>query len=75
MPMPLDRWHATVTPHLDMIEAGAEMCERHAKALIIRPDWETRAQVELDVCAEALRAALARVERAQAIYQAKEIDR
>jgi hypothetical protein len=74
MAMPLDRWHATVTPHLDMIEAGAEMCERHALQLVRRPDWETRAQVDLDTCAMALRAALERIERAQAIYQAKEID-
>lgn len=74
MTMRDDRWFQ-IGQHLDKIEAGAAMCDHHAKMLAKRPDFETAAAIELDLCAMALRAALARVEHAQAIYREKEIER
>lgn len=69
-----DRWFK-IGQHLDKIEAGASMCEHHAKMLAARPDFETAAEIELDLVTMALRHALARVERAQAIYREKEIEK
>jgi hypothetical protein len=77
MPMPREEWidHRT-GPHgdLDKIASGSMMVEAAAKRLLVRPDWETAAWIELDLAAMTLREALARVERAQAIYQGKRID-
>jgi hypothetical protein len=78
MPMSLDQWHDYRTgPHrdLDLIASGSMMVEAAAKRLLARPDWETMAEVELDLAEMALRAALERLMRAQAHYRGKEIDR
>lgn len=45
--MTLEQWDADVGRHLQMIEAGAEIVKRHAKALAGMPDWETHALDEL----------------------------
>jgi hypothetical protein len=74
MPLsPEDRW-VEIGRHLDLVGAGAEMAERHATMLAARPDFETLAEIDLNRCAAALRLALARIERAQAIYRDKEIE-
>jgi hypothetical protein len=39
----LEEWDEKVGRHLRMIEAGAEICENHARQLIGLPDWEVRA--------------------------------
>jgi hypothetical protein len=78
MPMSLDEWRDWRTGpqgDLDKIAAASMMVETHAKRLLVRPDWETIAEVELDLAAMTLRAALARIERAQAIYREKGIDK
>jgi hypothetical protein len=59
---------------LDKIASGSMMVEAAAKRLLVRPDWETVAKVELDLATMTLAAALERLVRAQAIYQAKRID-
>lgn len=73
MPMPLDQWRAEVSHHLDMIEAGADMCVRHVEQLPLRPAFETKAEAELVRCEERLAAALTKVRLARAIYDSKEI--
>jgi hypothetical protein len=39
----LEEWDDRVGRHLRMIEAGAEICESHARQLLGLPDWEVRA--------------------------------
>ncbi|MET3994999.1 hypothetical protein ABID65_006665 [Bradyrhizobium sp. S3.9.2] len=74
MPMPLDIWQATVSRHLDLIEAGAEMAARHAEQLPLRPAFETRAESELAHCETVLARALDAVRRAQIILKSKAVD-
>jgi hypothetical protein len=72
--MTLERWQFEVSNHLQMIEAGAEMCERHTKALPIRPGFRTLAEDEMERCEVTLLRALMRLRKARAIYRRKEID-
>lgn len=69
--MQLDEYHEKVGKHLDLIEAGAAMAARHARALDRRPAYETLAQSELDQVETTLRNALANVEAAKSTYMAK----
>jgi hypothetical protein len=74
MPMPLDQWDRDVGHHLDLIEAGAEMCARHAAALALRPALETKAEFEMARAEAVLTRALDSLRRAQTIYRDKEVD-
>ena len=67
--MTLADWDEKVAPHLHFIEAGAAMAERHARALMQRPDFETMAEDELSKVRSALTGALAKVITAQENYR------
>lgn len=67
--MTLAEWERSVSPHLQFIEAGSSMAARHAKALVLRPDFESLAEDELRKVREVLQAALSRVIVAQAAYR------
>jgi hypothetical protein len=71
MPMPLDQWDHSVGYHLQMIEAGAEMCARHTERLPLRPDFRSLAEEEMRQCEAALLHALTNVRLALAAYGAK----
>lgn len=67
--MTLSDWEQKVSPHLQFIEAGAAMAARHAKALPLRPDFESLAEDELRKVREVLQSALSQVIVAQAAYR------
>ncbi|MBN8968959.1 MAG: hypothetical protein J0G95_10915 [Rhizobiales bacterium] len=74
MSMSLEVWDKTVKPHLEYIEAGAEMAARHAKQLPIRPGFESRAQYQLIEARKILESALEKVKAAEAAYDAKPLE-
>ena len=61
MVLTLMEWDEQVGHHLEMIEAGAEICERHARQLFAVPEFETKAADELARATVTLARALARV--------------
>jgi hypothetical protein len=67
----LEQWRASVSPHLNFIEAGAEMAARHASALPLKPTFPTHAQDELAKTRAVLEAALANIIKAQSVYESK----
>jgi hypothetical protein len=67
--MSLEEWSQKVSPHLQFIEAGAQMAARHARQLVMRPDFESLAEDELRKTREVLQAALSKVIIAQAAYR------
>jgi hypothetical protein len=69
--MDLADWDQKVRPHLQFIEAGAEMAARHARALPCRPEWQTKAQHELETTRKVLESALASIIAAEVIYECK----
>lgn len=69
--MTLSDWDTQVSPHLQFIEAGAEMATRHVGFLPLKPLFETRAEFELERARLALEGALAKIMAAQAAYQKK----
>jgi hypothetical protein len=69
----LEIWDRDVNPHLEKIEAGAEMACRHAKALPIRPDFATFAQDNLSEAESVLEEALQKVREAMKEYSSKTI--
>jgi hypothetical protein len=71
MPMSLEQWWATMTPHLDKIEVGAKMALDHAKQLPLQPPFETRAEAALQECEIVLFKALMRVRGALLAYHRK----
>lgn len=64
-----------VSKHLDFIEAAGSMCIRHARYLVARPSFESRAYDELVTAQRVLESALAKVIEAQMVYEAKEVVR
>jgi hypothetical protein len=64
-----------VRPHLNFIEAGAQMAARHARAIPVRMPFETRAQDELKETRAVLENALRAVIAAQEAYEAKPVER
>jgi hypothetical protein len=67
--MTLADWEQKVSPHLQFIEAGAQMAARHARALPLRPGFESLAEDELRKVREVLQSALTQVIVAQAAYR------
>jgi hypothetical protein len=67
--MNLADWEKKVSPHLQFIEAGAQMAARHARALPLRPGFESLAEDELRKVREVLQSALTQVIVAQAAYR------
>lgn len=61
----LEEWDELIGRHLQMIEAGAEICERHAEQLFGVPEWETRALDRLNTAEKLLRNGLLRLSLAK----------
>jgi hypothetical protein len=72
--MTLLDWDLNVKPHLNYIEAGADMAARHARALVCRPDFTTHAQDALAEARSVLEGALASITAAQIAYEAKPLE-
>ena len=72
MPLSLEDWYAGVSKHLQSIEAGAEICERHAKELLGMPEWDTLATEHINAAEVALIKLLGRVARVRKIMGEKE---
>jgi hypothetical protein len=71
----LEQWDESVGQHLRMIEAGAEICESHARQLLGMPDFETRAMDRLDhatIMLEMIHDALVRLNKAKAHMREKQ---
>lgn len=64
-PLTLEQWDALIGRHLQLIEAGAEICENHAKQLFGLPDWETRSADKLLLVERLLNNALMRIAKAR----------
>lgn len=74
MSMSLQEYDAKIKPHLDYIEVGAEMAARHARALKIRPNFDTKAEAQLQETRRVLEAALAEINAAQSTYNSKPME-
>jgi len=72
--MTLFHWDMTVKPHLQFIEAGAAMAARHARALPIKPEFQTMAQDQLAETRKILESALASIIAAEIIYETKALE-
>jgi hypothetical protein len=72
--MTLAEYDVKVKPHLGLIEAGAEMAARHARALPFKLPFTTHAQDELEEARKVLENALASIKAAQALYEAKPLE-
>lgn len=72
--MTLFDYDLNVKPHLNFIEAGAEMTARHVRLLVCRPGFTTRAQDELAETRKVLEAALTTVAEAEATFEAKPLE-
>ena len=72
--MTLLDWDLNVKPHLNYIEAGAEMAARHARALLCKPAFKTHAQDGLAEARRVLEGALASIAAAEAQYEAKQTE-
>lgn len=72
--MTLMEWDRTVGNNLQFIEIGAEMAARHARALVSKPAFETKAQDELAQARKVLESALGSIIAAEAVYEAKPLD-
>jgi hypothetical protein len=73
-PMPLADWDQKVAPHLQFIASGAQMAARHARALPVRPGFQSYAEDELAQCRKVLADALEEIVKAQVAYQSKPVD-
>lgn len=71
MTLTLLEYDEQVGRHLEMIEAGAEICERHSRQLLEMPDFETRAADDLARATSTLARALARVVAARRMMEGK----
>jgi hypothetical protein len=70
----LEEWDDRVGRHLRMIEAGAEICENHARQLLGMPDFELRVTDSMEragVILGMIVNALARLEQAKANMREK----
>lgn len=69
--MTLEDYDKEVRPHLNFIQAGAEMAARHARALAVRPSFETKAEDQLHEARKVLESALASVIDAEVAFENK----
>lgn len=72
--MTLHDWDLNIKPHLNYIEAGAEMAARHARALVCTPAFTTHAQDALAESRKVLESALGTIIEAQAQYETKPLE-
>jgi len=70
--MTLGEYDEKVGRHLQMIEAGADTCLRHAHQMAFRPDFETLAFDDLTRAETILTAALEKIQKAIATYQERD---
>jgi hypothetical protein len=68
----LEEWDELVGRHLQLIEAGAEICERHAKQLMGMPDWQTRAAQDVARVERLLSSALTTIVRTRQEMERKQ---
>lgn len=73
--MTLEDYDKKVRPHLNFIQAGAEMAARHARALAVRPNFETKAEDQLHEARKVLESALASVIAAEIMFESKPLER
>lgn len=73
--MTLHDYDTKLKPHLEFIEAGANMALRHAQALPLKMPFTTHAQDELAEAKQVLETALAKIVAAEAAYNAKPAER
>ena len=71
--MTLEKWDTEIKPHLGFIEAGSDMAARHARALMLRPEWETIAQDQLAQARQVLESALAKIKLSVAMYAVAQV--
>lgn len=74
MSLSLQDYDEAVKPHLNYIEAGAEMAARHARALKVRPNFDTKAAAQLQETRRVLEHALAEIDAAQSTYNNKPME-
>jgi hypothetical protein len=74
-PLELSQWDAGMGRNHQFIEAGAEMCARHVRQLIGKPDFESLAFDEMSKTKAILESALVKFNQAMAEYQAKDVVR
>lgn len=67
--MTLAEWEVNVAPHLHGIQAGAEICERHARRLVYQPSFETLAYDDLEKLERLLSVALEKVRTAKRTFR------
>lgn len=72
--MNLFDYDLNIKPHLNFIEAGASMAARHARLLVSRPEFRTKAQDELAETRKVLESALASINVAERAYEAKPLE-
>lgn len=70
----LNDWDVAVGHHLRMIETCAAMCEQHVTAMLTRPHFKTRAEVQLCEAERALTLGLLRVQDALREFRSKASD-
>jgi hypothetical protein len=69
MTLSLAEWDERIGKHLHGIEAGADMCLRHAHQMAFRPDFETLALGDLERAEKTLEAALRKIRSAAMLYR------
>jgi hypothetical protein len=67
----LEEWDAMIGSHLHKIEAGAELCERHARQLVGVPDFPLRVMDRLDMAEAVMRNALLLIAKARTELRSK----
>lgn len=72
--MTLEEHRAKVKPHLDLIQAGAEIAARHVRMLPHKMPYPTSAEDELAETQQTLERALERIKAARAAYEAKPLE-
>jgi hypothetical protein len=71
-PLDLAQWHMQVGRHLQMIEAGAEICERHVVQLLGIPEWPTRAADDLERVEKVFADGLERIRQVRVTMEGKQ---
>jgi hypothetical protein len=69
MPLTLAEWDAWIKPHLQNIEAGAELCAKHVRKLAFQPEFTTLASEAMDEAEMVLVQALKKLRAAQRAYR------
>jgi len=60
---PLQQWYIEVSQHLQEIEHGADMIQRHVDQMVYQPPFDTKAEASISDAIKALGVAHDRIER------------